>query len=93
MVNTTVRLPRGSGCVAKVAAHSKACSTVAARSAPTCAATPSKMRSSLASEPVWLAAARLPSAATPPFSSTSGFRAASARAASAKRRPSGTPSR
>ena len=62
VVNTTVRRPRGSGWVAKVAAHSKACSTLGARSAPTCAATPSKMRSSLASEPVWLAAARLPSA-------------------------------
>ena len=54
---------------------------------------PSKTRSSLASEPVWLAAARLPSAATPPFTSTSGLRAVNARSASMKRAPSATPSR
>ena len=93
VVKTSVRGPLGSGCVANVAAHSKASSTVGARRTPACAATPSKTPSSLASDPVWLAAARFPSAATPPFTITSGLRSLTKRAASAKRRPSGSPSR
>jgi hypothetical protein len=93
VVNTTTRRPRGSGWVANVAAHSYASSTDGARSAPHCRQIPSNTRSSLASDPVWLAAARLPSAATPPFTSTSGLRAVNARSESMKCAPSATPSR
>ena len=52
--------PVGSGWVAKVAAASNASSTVAARMTPAWRHTPSKTRSSAASAPVWLAAARWP---------------------------------
>ena len=58
VVSTTTLGPAGRGCVANVAAASKASSTVAARVAPAWRQTPSKTRSSLASAPVWLAAAR-----------------------------------
>ena len=92
VVITTTRLPFGSGWVAKVAAASKASSMVAARVMPAWRHMPSKTRSSLASEPVWLAAARWPPAVAPPFTSTSGLTAATARARSKKPRPSGTPS-
>jgi hypothetical protein len=60
VVITTTRLPLGSGWVANVAAASNASSTVAARVTPAWRHAPSNTRSSVASEPVWLAAARWP---------------------------------
>lgn len=50
--------PAGRGCVANVAAASKASSTVAARVTPAWRMAPSKTASSVANDPVWLAAAR-----------------------------------
>ena len=73
VVMTTTRLPVGSGWVANVAAASKASSTVAARVMPAWRQAPSKTRSSVASEPVWLAAARAPPAVAPPLTSTTGL--------------------
>ena len=66
----------GRGCVAKVAAASNASSIVVARATPACAHMPANTRSSEASEPVWLAAARWPPAVVPPFTTTTGLWAA-----------------
>ena len=52
VVSTTTREPRGSGCVANVAAASYACSTVAARVMPYALHVPSNTLSSAASAPV-----------------------------------------
>ena len=57
VVSTATFGPRGSGCVAKVAAASNASSTVVARLTPACRHMPAKIRSSLASAPVCDAAA------------------------------------
>ena len=84
--------PLGSGWVAKVAAASKASSTVAARVTPACRQAPSKRRSSDASAPVWEAAARAPPGLAPPFNTTMGLRAARGAMRSKKERPSGRPS-
>ena len=65
--------PLGSGCVANVAAASKASSTVAARVIPPALHAPSKIASLAASAPVWLAAARAPLSVAPPFTTTTGF--------------------
>ncbi len=65
---------------------------MAARVMPAWRHMPSNTRSSLASEPVWLAAAFCPPAVAPPFTSTSGFRAATWRVRSKNVRPSCTPS-
>jgi hypothetical protein len=92
VVSTTTFGPSGRGWVAKVAAASNASSTVAARVAPACRQTPSKSRSSLASAPVWLAAARCPPSVAPPFTSTTGFSAAAAASRCRKSRPSPMPS-
>ena len=82
VVSTAVRGPAGSGWVANVAAASNASSTVVARVMPAWRHMPSKMRSSAASVPVWLAAARWPPAVVPPLTSTTGLRRATvARAA------------
>ena len=48
----------------------------AARTTPAWRHMPSKTRSSVASEPVWLAAARAPPAVAPPLTSTTGMRSA-----------------
>jgi hypothetical protein len=88
----TTRLPRGSGCEAKVAAASYASSNVSARRTPSWRHMPSKMRSSLASEPVWLEAARWPRLVAPPLRSTSGFRLENCATRSKKARPLRTPS-
>src|SRR2546428_240049 len=66
VVNTITRRPRGSGWVAKLAAHSKACSTVGARSTPSCRQRPAKTRASGASEPVWLGGPRRAPPGRPP---------------------------
>ncbi len=92
VVSTTTLGPAGSGCVAKVAAASKASATVEALVAPAWRQTPSKTRSSLARAPVWLAAARWPPSVAPPFTSTRGLRAAASRIRAAKATPSPTPS-
>ena len=93
VVMTTTRLPAGSGWVAKVAAASNASSTVAARVTPAWRHMPSKVRSSVASEPVWLAAARAPPAVAPPLTTTVGISAAtSAAGCRATSRPSAIPS-
>ena len=76
VVSTTTFGPFGSGWVANVAAASNASSTVAARVTPAWRHAPSKTLSSAASAPVWLAAARAPFAVAPPFTTTSGLRAA-----------------
>ena len=60
VVTTATRGPRGTGCVANVAAASNASSTVAARVIPAARHSPSNTLSSVASAPVWLAAARAP---------------------------------
>ena len=57
VVSTATFGPRGSGCVANVAAASKASSTVEARFTPACRHMPEKIRSSVASAPVCDAAA------------------------------------
>ena len=92
VVITTTFGPLGSGCVAKVAAASNASSTVAARVTPAWRMAPSKMRSLVASAPVWDAAARWPPSVAPPFTSTTGLRSATDRMRSAKPRPSAMPS-
>ncbi len=92
VVITTVRGPLGRGWVANVAAASNASSTVAARVMPCWRHMPSKTASSLARDPVWLAAARWPSELDPPLSSTRGRRSATDRTRSAKARPSEMPS-
>ena len=66
VVSTATFGPRGSGCVANVAAASNASSTVAARLTPACRHMPAKTRSSLASAPVCDAAARWPPDVAPP---------------------------
>ena len=73
VVSTTTLLPRGSGCVAKLAATSKPSSTVLAREAPVLRHSPSKILSLLAKAPVWLCAAREPASVAPPFTTTSGL--------------------
>ena len=75
-MTTAVRGPAGSGWVANVAAASNASSIVVARVTPAWRHMPAKTRSSEASEPVWLAAARWPPAVVPPFTSTTGLRSA-----------------
>jgi hypothetical protein len=90
LVTTTTRLPRGRGWVAKEAATSKPCSTVAARDTPAWRAAPSNTRSSLASAPVWLAAARWPPLVAPPLTTTTGLCSATPRSRSMKLRPSPT---
>ena len=90
VVITTTRLPRGSGWEAKVAATSKPCSTVAARDTPAWRIAPSNTRSSLARAPVWLAAAFCPPVEAPPFTTTTGMRAATPRSRSLNARPSPT---
>ena len=92
VVSTATREPRGSGCVANVAAASNASSTVPGRVAPAWWHMPSKIRSSDASAPVCEAAARWPPAVTPPFRRTSGLRRATLLIRSKKPRPSETPS-
>ncbi|MEI2653689.1 MAG: hypothetical protein V9G12_16360 [Microthrixaceae bacterium] len=92
VVITTTRLPDGSGWVASVAAASNASSTVAARQTPACRHAPSNTRSSVASEPVWLDAARAPPAVAPPLTSTTGLVGVIARTASKNARPSSMPS-
>ncbi|GIU89241.1 MAG: hypothetical protein KatS3mg010_0340 [Acidimicrobiia bacterium] len=82
-----MRGPRGSGCVANVAAASNASSTVAARVIPAWRHMPSNTRSSLASDPVWLAAARCPPGVVPPFTSTTGLRRVTAREPLEQRAP------
>ena len=92
VVMTTTRLPRGNGWVANVAAASKASSIVAALVTPAWRHAPSKVRSSLDNEPVWLAAALAPPAVAPPLTTTSGIVAATSRTVSKKLRPSAIPS-
>ena len=76
VVSTTTFGPTGNGWVANVAAASNAASTVVARVIPAARQAPSKILSSAASAPVWLAAARAPPSVAPPFSTTSGLRLA-----------------
>ena len=92
LVYTTTLGPRGNGWVAKVAAASKASSTVAARITPACLQAPSKTLSSAARAPVCEAAARAPPGLAPPLSRTIGLRAARGRMLSKKARPSASPS-
>ena len=87
VVTTTVFGPSGSGCVAKVAAASKASSTVRARHTPAWRIAPVKMRCSPASAPVWEAAACCPASVTPPLTSTTGSSAVTARIPSKVARP------
>ena len=65
---------------------------VTARTAPLWRTMPSNTRSSVASAPVWLAAASAPRGVIPPLTSTTGFASAAFRTAAANRRPSSTPS-
>ena len=92
VVSTATFGPCGRGWVAKVAAASNASSTFAARVAPAWRHMPSNTRSSLASAPVWLAAARWPPAVAPPLRRTSGMRAVTVRMRSENARPSAMPS-
>ena len=75
VVRIATRLPRGSGDVAKNAAASKASSTPAARTMPSWRHSPENTSSFDAKAPVWLDAARAPSADAPPLSNTMGLRA------------------
>ncbi len=63
-----------------------------ARTTPAWRHMPSKTRSSVASDPVWLAAARWPPEVAPPFTSTTGMRSATADTSRKNRRPSLMPS-
>ncbi|CAB4694970.1 unannotated protein [freshwater metagenome] len=93
VVTTATRGPAGTGRVANAAAISNASATELARAAPICRHIPSNTRSSVASEPVWLAAAFAPDPDAPPFRMTTGIRRQTASRRSAKSRPSATPSR
>ena len=65
---------------------------VAARVMPAWRQAPSKTASSAAKAPVWLDAAAAPDEVAPPFTTTSGFSATTARVRSKKARPSSMPS-
>ncbi|CAB4626314.1 unannotated protein [freshwater metagenome] len=85
--------PFGSGCVAKVAAASKASSTVSARVIPAARQKPSKTLSLAANAPVCEAAACAPLSVAPPFTRTNGLRAATPARRVINERPSLIPSR
>jgi hypothetical protein len=88
VVTTTVFGPRGSGCVAKVAAASNASSMVPARHTPAWRMAPVKIRCSPASAPVCDAAACRPAPVTPPLTRTTGSSGVTARIPSKVARPS-----
>ncbi len=92
VVTTATRLPRGNGWVANVAAASKADSMVGIRITPAWRAAPLKMRSLLASDPVWDAAARWPALDAPPFTITTGIDELTSRSVSNIALPLPTPS-